>query len=163
MILLSESHAHAIDECEGGCRAAPAIPFTAAVSGVNIGEVTEAFGNKLHIADPKLSIPTTTGAPFWYQFKGFEPQPAATFKDEFARLAQQQKWGKKTKKKRRAEALTSEITFHHGTSLHKLDRWRELCEEMGVEEVPNSITKCKQVRLLSAADCNTVILTVSRR
>jgi hypothetical protein len=96
-----------------------------------------------HITEPTPSAQNCS--PFWLQFDGFEPAPTATFKDEFARLAKHQGWGANVKRKRQVEALTAEVAFHCGTCLTKLHRWQELCEEMGVEEVPTSITQCKKV------------------
>jgi hypothetical protein len=85
------------------------------------------------------------GSPFWYQFPGFEPQPKSKFKDEFQRLSNHQQWRKDVRRATQIEALNAEIAFHYGTCMQKLGRWQELCEEVGIEEIPTSITKCKLV------------------
>lgn len=84
-------------------------------------------------------------SPFWYQFPGFNVNPTATFKDEFASLAKHQAWGTKAKRKRQVEALNAEIIYFHGTCMQRLDRWQELCEAVGIVEIPTSITQCKKV------------------
>ncbi|KAH7380085.1 hypothetical protein BKA66DRAFT_420202 [Pyrenochaeta sp. MPI-SDFR-AT-0127] len=93
---------------------------------------------------PESASSVPTASPFWYQFPGFQPSPTAPFKKEFARLAKHQGWGTKAKRKRQTEALNAEIAFHHGTCMQKLGRWQELCEEVGIEETPPSITQCKK-------------------
>jgi hypothetical protein len=88
--------------------------------------------------------PTSTVSPFWYQFAGFVPNASATFRSEFKRLGDNQAWSTETKRERKPEALTAEIAFHYGTSMTKLDRWQELCEDVGLEDIPTSITQCKK-------------------
>ena len=97
---------------------------------------------------PKDTSTTPKASPFWYQFPGFVPTPTATFKDEFARLAKEQGWGTKTKRKYQTSALTAEVAFYYGTCMQKLARWQELCEEVGIKNIPTSITKCKKVSSL---------------
>ncbi|KAJ4365990.1 hypothetical protein N0V95_000367 [Ascochyta clinopodiicola] len=85
-------------------------------------------------------------SPFWYQFPGFEPDPRASFKHELGRLCKH--LGAKSEGDRKdlqTEALTAEIKFHYGTSMSRLDRWQELCEEVGIERIPTSITQCQKV------------------
>jgi hypothetical protein len=48
-------------------------------------------------------------------------------------------------KKRRAEAAEFEAARFWGTNLSKLEKWQELCREVGIEETPLSIMKCKKV------------------
>ncbi|KAF2852962.1 hypothetical protein T440DRAFT_420074, partial [Plenodomus tracheiphilus IPT5] len=101
--------------------------------------VQAATGDKAK-AEPR---PTATTCPFWYQFDGFKPSPTAKFREEFARLAQLQKWNKGQQQKFRLQALRAEIAFHNGTCVQKLAKWQKLCEEMGVEKDLPSITQCK--------------------
>jgi hypothetical protein len=107
---------------------------------------------------------------FWYRYPGFEPDPRAPFKLELGRLCKHV--GARTKKEKKdlqTEALTAEIKFHYGSSMSRLDRWQELCEEVGIEKIPTSITQCQKVciacpanrprsrRLLSTADFHQVL------
>ena len=85
-------------------------------------------------------------SPFWFEHPGFEPDPRAPFKHELGRLCEHV--GAKTKKEKKdiqKRALTSEIKFHYGASMSRLDRWQELCEEVGIEKIPTSITQCQKV------------------
>lgn len=84
-------------------------------------------------------------SPFWYQFPGFDPDPKAAFRGEFKRLALNQSWDTVTKRERKPEALTAEIAFHYGTCMTKLGCWQELCEDVGLDEIPTSINQCKKV------------------
>lgn len=108
-------------------------------------DVATTPGDELNSGHTKPT-PTATACPFWYQFDDFEPSPTAKFKDEFARLAKSQAWGTSQKRKREVAALRAEVAFHHGTCAHKLDRWQELCEEMGVDTTLTSISQCRKVR-----------------
>jgi hypothetical protein len=93
--------------------------------------------------------PTTTPAsisPYWQQFPGFVPEPTATFKGEFARLAKHENWSGNAKRKQQVKALTAEIAHHYGTHMNKLDRWQQLCEDVGTDVIPTSITQCRKVR-----------------
>ncbi|KAL6711227.1 hypothetical protein ACN47E_005758 [Coniothyrium glycines] len=99
---------------------------------------------KAHPPESSTSAERPECSPFWKQFPGFTPVPTATFKDEFARLAKHQGWSTKMKRAEQNVALTAEIRYHYGTCLTKLDRWQELCEETGIENIPTSITKCKK-------------------
>jgi hypothetical protein len=92
-------------------------------------------------------IPTTEPSPYWLQFPGFVPAPTAPFRDELARLAKHENWSNKTKRKQQVKALSAEITHHYGTCKDKLDRWQQLCEDVGIDVVPKSITQCRKVSL----------------
>ncbi|KAH8732578.1 hypothetical protein GQ44DRAFT_697831 [Phaeosphaeriaceae sp. PMI808] len=83
-------------------------------------------------------------SPFWLNFPGFVPDPKARFKAEFARLAGHQGWGKKRKRKYEVEALSAEATAFYGTCETRLDHWHQLCEDVGIEPVPKSITQCRK-------------------
>jgi hypothetical protein len=91
--------------------------------------------------------PTPEPSPYWLQFSGFVPAPTATFRDELARLAKHENWSNKTKRKQQVKALSAEITHHYGTCKDKLDRWQQLCEDVGIDVVPKSITQCRKVSL----------------
>jgi hypothetical protein len=84
-------------------------------------------------------------SPYWLQFPGFVPTPTATFKDELARLAKHENWSNKTTRKQQVKALSAEIAHHYGTNKNKLDRWQQLCEDVGIDVIPTSITQCRKV------------------
>ncbi|KAJ4382303.1 hypothetical protein N0V86_002637 [Didymella sp. IMI 355093] len=85
-------------------------------------------------------------SPFWYQYPGFEPDPRTPFKHELGRLCKHVgATSKKEKKNLQTEALTAEIKYHYGAHMSRLDRWQELCEEVGIEKIPSSITQCQKV------------------
>lgn len=88
-------------------------------------------------------------SPFWFQFPGFTPNPTSTFKNEFSRLAKHQEWDNKTREGQKVAALMSEVNFFYGTCMNRLESWKELCEEVGIETIPTSITQCKKVRVFS--------------
>jgi hypothetical protein len=88
-------------------------------------------------------------AGFWlhYEHSGFSPDPKASVQDEIQRLADSKGWSHKTMMKRRNEALAAEIALHDNGKT-QLDRWQQLCVEVGVAEVgkiPKSISACKRV------------------
>ncbi|KAF1841967.1 uncharacterized protein K460DRAFT_345378 [Cucurbitaria berberidis CBS 394.84] len=125
-----------------GDRQVNASTASAPVSGKDSKANTRKARTKPATAKPTPSTPKAS--PFWYQFPGFVPIASANFKDEFARLAKHQSWGAKVKRKHQIEALTQESAFHYGTCMEKLDRWQDLCKEVGIEKVPTSITQCKK-------------------
>jgi hypothetical protein len=84
-------------------------------------------------------------SPYWLQFPGFEPNPTATFKKELARLAKHENWSTKTRHKEQVKALTTELAHHYGTHFNKLDQWQQLCEDVGIDVIPTSITQCRKV------------------
>lgn len=101
-------------------------------------------------SDESQSAPTAS--PFWFQYPGFEPNPRAPFKHELGRLSSH--IGAKTKNQKKdlqKLALTAEIKFHYGASMGRLDRWQELCEEVGIEKIPTSITQCQKVCIATYA------------
>jgi hypothetical protein len=89
--------------------------------------------------------PPTPVNPYWYHFSGFEPNPLASVSKEFNRLAHYMGWDFHERRERKYEAYESEFNFFflgHGSNL---ETWQNLCEEVGIDEVPPSITKCKAV------------------
>lgn len=93
--------------------------------------------------DPKSSLKASD---FWYQYPGFEPNSRAPFKHEFGRLCKHVgAQSKKEKNNLQTEALTAEIKHHYGANLSRLDRWQELCEEIGIEKIPTSVSQCQKV------------------
>lgn len=107
------------------------------------------------VVQPDITEGTKTAAkasPFWYQYAGFVPDPRAPFKHELGRLCKHTGTAtKKEKKDLQTLALTAEINFHYGAHMSRLDRWQELCEEVGIETIPTSITQCQKVCTASSS------------
>jgi hypothetical protein len=82
----------------------------------------------------------------WYDYPGFTPCPTASFKQEFARLAQHQRWKGQEEYKHFVEMLKLEIAHHFEDCVHVLKRHQDLCEDLGIEEIPTTLTQCKKVR-----------------
>ncbi|KAL5115729.1 hypothetical protein ACEQ8H_006337 [Pleosporales sp. CAS-2024a] len=114
-------------------------------------DLTTALAPPTTTADSKAeeatidASPSEEPSPYWLQFSRFEPSPRAPFKKELARLAKHENWSNKEKRKQQVKALAAEITHHYGTNRNKLDRWQQLCEDVGVDIVPKSITQCRKV------------------
>jgi hypothetical protein len=109
--------------------------------------------------DLKSSIPNIS--PYWLKFPGFIPNPTATFQNELARLAKHEEWTNKTKRKQQVKALSAEVAHHYGTHMNKLDRWQQLCEDVGIDVVPTSIRQCRKVGFTTGdlrRDCYTLTL-----
>lgn len=102
----------------------------------NTNQRSESTTSESHAADM---------SPYWSQFPTFVPNPRARFKNELARLAKHENWSSKTKRKQQVKALSAEIAHHYGTHKDKLDRWQQLCEDVGIDVVPTSIRQCRKV------------------
>ncbi|KAF1960710.1 hypothetical protein CC80DRAFT_464954 [Byssothecium circinans] len=90
--------------------------------------------------------PTTPARPtYWQKFPGFEPKVDASFLEQFNKLAIHEGWTKKEKMRRRNEAIEEEFNYLQGTDIGKLERWQDLCCIVGIEDVPDTISKCKKV------------------
>lgn len=101
-----------------------------------------------HFSATTESQSTVKCSPFWFEYHGFEPNPRAPFKHELGRLCKHVGAKTKTEKKEiQKRALTAEIKFHYGAEISKLDRWQELCREVGIEieKIPTSIPQCRKV------------------
>ncbi|KAF2819050.1 hypothetical protein CC86DRAFT_432475 [Ophiobolus disseminans] len=94
--------------------------------------------------DENDEAPVAVVSKFWLQFPDFVPVATATFNAEFRRLAKLRGWNAKDQKKHRVEALNAEVAFHYGMCLDKLDRWQQLCADVGIKNAPTSITKCRK-------------------
>ncbi|GAB7347992.1 hypothetical protein MBLNU459_g5490t1 [Dothideomycetes sp. NU459] len=115
--------------------------------------------------------------PFFDEFMHFTRDPTAPILDEFYRLAAQQGWGKKTKKKMRQVCLAEEMTDTFagldigGVAVYtgsantagsdKLHHWQALCAELCMTHIPGSITQCKKA--LQNTHVNIVDLMDARR
>ncbi|KAJ6192061.1 hypothetical protein J3E72DRAFT_204721 [Bipolaris maydis] len=97
---------------------------------------------------------------FWDEFPPFVPNRTKPFKEEFGRLANQEGWGKKTKREYLVKALNAEIDFHSDKT-SGLVRWQRLCQELGLSNEPKSKTQCK--RILKSRFVNLYTLLDHRR
>ncbi|KAF2684414.1 hypothetical protein K458DRAFT_417998 [Lentithecium fluviatile CBS 122367] len=92
-----------------------------------------------------IRIPTSASEPSYFsRFTTFAPKADTNFLAQFNALAISQGWSKKEKAKRRVDAIQGEFEYLYGTDTTRLDKWQDLCREVGIEEVPGSITKCKK-------------------
>ncbi|KAJ4322814.1 hypothetical protein N0V94_002195 [Neodidymelliopsis sp. IMI 364377] len=92
---------------------------------------------------------------------GITAGPNDDFNSMFNRLAVREGLSKSQRKKRRVEAIAGEIDALYGTDVTKLEKWQELCRDVEIEPIPQSITKCRQA--LSKVYVNLVNLINHRR
>lgn len=80
-------------------------------------------------------------------FADFDVDPTASIVAEFARLAVQNKWKKKSSKYKdeRARLVVAEFDAHFGSNLSVLGGWQALCKAVGIVDIPSSINQCKKV------------------
>jgi len=100
--------------------------------------IREKTGTSNRPASPSLN-------PAWYGWANFKPNPAATFKNDFQRLALIQGWSQEMKREQLIHLLSSEVTFHWDTDSDKLMQWKQLCKDMGIEDNLTTVTQCKKV------------------
>ncbi|KAL2044971.1 hypothetical protein N7G274_002746 [Stereocaulon virgatum] len=102
---------------------------------------------------------------YFDRFPGFLPDPQLPLHEEFERLAKFRGWhtGSKQYRRENGRFLRAEFDVHLGglESSRKLDDWQALCEELRVDSIPNSITKCK--KKLNKVHVNLVDLINCRR
>lgn len=129
------------------------------MDGTRIYSISLYHPNQFYSMDPsaRVFIPrssnhcTTTGTNMSYfaNFENFAPDPTAGLQVEFARLAIDQGWGRKSKKRKEEwrRACENEFETHFGAVFTggRLLAWQSLCEELGVDPTPGSITQCKKV------------------
>lgn len=84
---------------------------------------------------------------FFARFPDFDHKPRCSVRDEFNRLAKQQKWGKKETARMRGECYNEEFEgfFADLEISSQLERLQHLCVELDVEPL-GTITQCKKVR-----------------
>lgn len=99
---------------------------------------------------------------FFALFADFVPIEASRFNDEFDRLASSQDWrpGTQEHKVQYTRATVHEVRYHYFSQGTRLDGFRNLCREIGIEPQP-SIKKCK--RALGNEVVNFVDLIDTRR
>ncbi|KAF2633688.1 hypothetical protein BU25DRAFT_416862 [Macroventuria anomochaeta] len=97
----------------------------------------------------------------YFALHGITSGPNDDFNFMFNRLAIKEGWSKTQRKKRRHEAIAGEIEAIYGADTTKLEKWQELCRDVRIEPVPQSITKCKKA--LGSVYVNLVNLINHRR
>lgn len=80
------------------------------------------------------------------KFPTFTPDPTTSLAAEFKRLAVHQQWKTKSTKykKERVKFMEQAFKDQYGADESKLEAWQALCEDLGFDDVPESITKCKK-------------------
>lgn len=93
------------------------------------------------------SSSSTHVSTFFGAFPGFVPEPSASLRENFARLAAHRQWknGSKNYKRNWNKYVRMEFDSEYGTNYTRLESWQNLCTELGIERLP-SITQCKKVR-----------------
>jgi hypothetical protein len=81
----------------------------------------------------------------WYDYGNFVPEPSASFKTEFERLARYKGWAGETKRYHLIDLLGAEVEFHFGDGEEKLCDFQDLCEDLGIENIPSTLTQCRKV------------------
>lgn len=87
---------------------------------------------------------------YWATYApAFTYNPQAGFVSELTRLARQMDWDRESARYRTERTLCFQlellVAFGDGSDLEK---WQRLCEEVGIEEIPTSITGCRKVRYM---------------
>lgn len=84
---------------------------------------------------------------YFAAYPTFTPDPHIPILGNFKRLARAQGWDKNRCKNERQIYLIHQYDIHLGSiSTGKLQKWQGLCQELGVDPIPTSITQCKKVR-----------------
>jgi hypothetical protein len=81
----------------------------------------------------------------WHQFKGFKPNPTATFNVEFWRLSKHQGWNPKERRYRRIELFDADFEAHYGKEISDINKWHDLCRICSIILVPDTIPDCIDV------------------
>ncbi|TFK69026.1 hypothetical protein BDN72DRAFT_841113 [Pluteus cervinus] len=87
---------------------------------------------------------------FFAEYPLFTYIPTNHPSDEFARLKSVYHWGRKGRrykeaKRRYNSALVIEFGKIYGSDEGSLDSWKMLCDVLGVEDVPETISACKKI------------------
>jgi len=89
---------------------------------------------------------------FWTEFEPkFIRDPGATVNENFRRLAEQRAWKIRGVRYRKeyTRCMRDEFIELYGHDERRLEGWRSLCADVGIEEIPDSITQCKKVSLVN--------------
>lgn len=102
--------------------------------------------------------------PAWSEYTNFVHRPDASFQSEFERLARTKGWVGRIKRQHLVELLTSEVEFYWGADdVDKLEYYQFLCQEMGVKQIPLTVTQAKNVSTSSMSPRKSTPLTINRR
>ncbi|KAF1836205.1 hypothetical protein BDW02DRAFT_494169, partial [Decorospora gaudefroyi] len=81
----------------------------------------------------------------WFlKFAPFVYDPTFGILSNFDRLAASRKWGDKLTRKHWAECQAVEFGQLYGKDSTKLEAWQQLCRDVNIDPVPDSITQCKK-------------------
>ncbi|KAJ4365991.1 hypothetical protein N0V95_000368 [Ascochyta clinopodiicola] len=126
------------------------VPLVVAVAASSDGSTSQ-------ISDSGSSNPDVG----YFAQQGIIASPNDDFNSLFKRLAIREGLSKTQRKKRRNHAIAAEMDAAYGTDITKLEKWQELCRDVGIEPVPQSITQCRKA--LSKVWVNLVNLIDHRR
>ncbi|KAF7340475.1 hypothetical protein MVEN_01967800 [Mycena venus] len=82
---------------------------------------------------------------YWDAYPNFVHNTTAPLQQEFKLLAAQCGWSGEKYKKEWARCGVEEFSHHFGRDDNRLAGWQAMCALVQVDEVPDSIKKCKQV------------------
>jgi len=88
---------------------------------------------------------------YWDRFRDFDHNPNEPIKEEFRRLAQLKEWIGNDPEKRKlyrrewGKCFHSEFQKHYGSDASSLAGWQSLCDEVGLEDIPDSVAGCRSV------------------
>jgi hypothetical protein len=84
--------------------------------------------------------------PAWDEFTNFVHRPSASFKSEFERLARIKGWTGRAKRQHLVELLSTEVEFFWDIEdTDKLEHYQFLCQEMGIKQIPLTVTQARNV------------------
>jgi hypothetical protein len=87
--------------------------------------------------------------PAWNDFTNFVHRPNAPFKEEFERLSCIKGWDRRTKRQNLVALLRTEVEFYWSSeNVNTLEYYQYLCQEMGIEHVPSTVTQARKVSIL---------------
>jgi hypothetical protein len=107
-------------------------------------KITSKAGSTTSLTDDNGTVPESdTGV--WSRFKGFRPNPGASFNNEFWRLSKHQGWTQEERRQYRVEMFDADFTAHFGDDVGDLSMWQEFCRLCGIDPIPAAIPECIEV------------------
>ena len=90
---------------------------------------------------------TTPLQQYFSQYHAFTYDPQQPAFSEFQRLAAQQGWNPRNKRRSRAfkSALVAQFNENFGVDENSLTGWQALCEVLSVNPIPQSVAEAKKV------------------
>ncbi|KAJ7742922.1 hypothetical protein B0H14DRAFT_2988224 [Mycena olivaceomarginata] len=82
---------------------------------------------------------------YWDAYPNFVHNATAPLRQEFDLLAAQRGWGEQKYQKEWKRCGMEEFSHYFGRDDNRLAGWQAMCAFVRANEVPDSITKCKQV------------------